>query len=154
MKRHIPGLHTESKNPEDFLEGLFLVRVDRANYRWHPQKPFFSIRFAILEPNGLFSRSIAGRLYCTPKALWRLNWFLRDFGYDTDLLGRDEVDEKALLGLRGVIKTSRRTLAGRSFLNLDGFAPASEWEVLSCEVQKDSSVREGGQTDELQLHTD
>jgi len=154
MKRHIPGLHTESKNPEDFLEGLFLVRVDRANYRWHPQKPFFSIRFAILEPNGLSSRSITGRLYCTPKALWRLNWFLRDFGYDTDLLGRDEVDEKALLGLRGVIKTSRRTLAGRSFLNLDGFAPASEWEVLSCEVQKDSSVREGGQTDELQLHTD
>jgi hypothetical protein len=23
------------------------------------------------------------RLYCNPKALWKLNSFLRDFGYDT-----------------------------------------------------------------------
>ena len=33
-------------------------------------------------------------LYCTPKALWKLSWFLRDFGYDTELLGRDEIDER------------------------------------------------------------
>jgi len=51
-------------------------------------------------------------LYCTPKALWKLNWFLRDFGYDTELLGRDEVDEKALLGLRGVVRVSRRSVLG------------------------------------------
>jgi len=109
MKRHIPGLHTESKNAEDFLEGLFLVRVDHVNYRWHPQKPCYLIRFAVLEPEESRSRHISGRLYCTPKALWRLNWFLRDFGYDTDLLGRDEVDEKALVGLKGVVRTSRKT---------------------------------------------
>ena len=30
-----------------------------------------------------------------PKALWKLDWFLRDFGYDTELLGRDEVDESS-----------------------------------------------------------
>jgi hypothetical protein len=101
MKRHIPGLHAESKNSEDFLEGLFLVRVDHVNYRWHPQKPCYLLRFVVLEPEEFRSRHISGRLYCTPKALWRLNWFLRDFGYDTDLLGRDEVDEKALVGLKG-----------------------------------------------------
>jgi hypothetical protein len=28
------------------------------------------------------------------KALWKLNRFLRDFGYDTELLARDEVDDK------------------------------------------------------------
>ena len=152
MKRHIPGLHNEAKNAEDLLEGLFLVRVDQATYRWHPQRPFFSIRFAILEPKEFSSRSITGRLYCTPKALWRLNWFLRDFGYDPDLLGRDEVDDKALLGLTGVIRTSRKTLAGRSFLNLDGFAPASEWEALWNE----SGPRTGGEedSDDLQLHAD
>ena len=153
MKRHIPGLHTESKNAEDFLEGLFLVRVDRVNYRWHPQKPCFLIRFAILEPEELRSRCISGRLYCTPKALWRLNWFLRDFGYDTDLLGRDEVDEKALVGLKGVIRTSRKTLAGRSFLNLDGFAPATEWENLSQDHGK-RIPGEKGTSNDLQLHTD
>ncbi len=131
MKRHIPGLHREGQNGDEVLEGIFLVRVERAFYRWHPQKPFFALRLVILEPKEHAGQSISGRLYCTPKALWKLSWFLRDFGYDTDLLGRDEVDEKALLGLRGVIRTSRTTLNGRSFLNLESFAPAAEWEELS-----------------------
>ena len=152
MKRQFPGLHRETKNGPEFLEGTFLVRVDQASYRWHSQKPFFSIRFAVLEPKSFASRAITGRIYCTPKALWRLNWFLRDFGYDTDLLGRDEVDEKALLGLKGIIRTSRRTLAGRSFFNLDGFAPASEWEQFSPDVETGTSRKEGA--DDVQLHAD
>ncbi len=132
MKRHIPGLHRESQNGDNTLEGIFLVRVERAFYRWHPQKPFFALRLAILEPKLHTGQTISGRLYCTPKALWKLRWFLRDFGYDTDLLGRDEVDEKALLGLRGVVRVSHTTLNGRCFLNLEGFAPAGEWEELSA----------------------
>jgi len=152
MKRHIPGLNTGAKRADDFLEGLFLVRVDRVNYRWHPQKPCFLIRFAILEPEDLRSRCISGRIYCTPKALWRLNWFLRDFEYDRDLLGRDEVDEKALLGLKGVIRTSHKTLAGRSFQNLNGFAPITEWEHLSCDAG--ARVRQEKVSDDLQLHAD
>ena len=78
------------------------------------------------------SFGITGRVYCTPKALWKLSWFLRDFGYDTEMLGRDEVDEKALVGLRGVVKISRTMLHGISLINLDGFAPASQWEELSA----------------------
>ena len=42
MKRHIPGLHSRQQDHENLLEGLFLVRVDAASYRWHPQKPFLS----------------------------------------------------------------------------------------------------------------
>jgi hypothetical protein len=132
MKRHIPGLHGKTQNGDNTLKGLFLVRVERAFYRWHPQKPFYALRLGILEPREHTSQAISGRLYCTPKALWKLRWFLHEFGYDTDLLGRDEVDEKALLGLRGVVRISRTTLNGRSFLNLDGFAPAGEWEELSA----------------------
>ena len=131
MKRHISGLHREAGNGDDLREGIFLVRTERAFYRWHPQKPFFALRFAILEPKEHQGHCLAGRLYCTPKALWKLNWFLRDFGYDPDLLGRDEVDEKALLGLRGILRVSHTVLNGRSFLNLDGFAPTSQWEELS-----------------------
>jgi hypothetical protein len=134
MKRHIPGLHQQASNSDDNLEGLFLVRLERAFYRWHPQKPFFALRLAVLEPKEFAGKTISGRLYCTPKALWKLNWFLRDFGYDTELLGRDEVDEKALLGLRGVVRVSRTMLNGRSFLNLEGFAPAGEWEEVSVET--------------------
>jgi hypothetical protein len=133
MKRHIPGLHSMRQDRDSLLEGLFLVRVDGASYRWHPQKPFLSVRFVVLEPESFAGRSIAGRLYCTERALWKLNWFLRDFGYDRDLLGRDEVDEKALLNLQGVLRTSHVTLNGRSFQNLEAFAPAAEWEELSCE---------------------
>jgi hypothetical protein len=127
MKRQIPGLNRESRNGDETLEGVFLVRVDRAFYRWHPQRPFYALRFAILEPNEHQGQSLNGRLYCTPKALWKLNWFLRDFGYDPDLMGRDEVDEKALLGFRGIVRISRTILNGRCFLNLDGFAPAGDW---------------------------
>jgi len=134
MKRRIPGLHHEGQNVNDILEGVFLVRVERAFYRWHLQRPFYVLRFAILEPKEHEGHSLTGRLYCTPKALWKLSWFLRDFGYDPDLMGRDEVDEKALLGLRGVLRVSRTMLNGRSFLNLDGFAPAGEWEELSLPV--------------------
>jgi hypothetical protein len=150
MKRQFPGLHAEAIRADDILEGIFLVRVDRAYYRWQPQKPFFVLTFAILEPKDLVPRKISGRLYCTHKSLWKLNWFLRDFGYDPDLLGRDEVDEKSLLGLTGILRTTRKTLAGRVFLNLEAFAPSSEWDI-----SKDAreGVIAGGDND-LQLHAD
>ena len=54
-----------------------------------------------------------------------------DFGYDAELLGQDEIDDKNLVGLRGVIKISHVVVNGASLLNLDGFAPASQWEKLS-----------------------
>ena len=125
MKRHIPGLHSRQQDPESLLEGLFLVRVDSASYRWHPHKPFLSVRFVVLEPEPFAGRSLSGRLYCTERALWKLNWFLRDFGYDSDLLSRDQVDEKALLNLRGVVRTTHITLNGRSFPKPRSLCPCS-----------------------------
>jgi len=154
MKRHIAGLQNEARREEEFLEGVFLVRVEGARYCWHPQKPFFSIRFAILEPREFVGRSVSGRVYCSPKALWRLNWFLRDFGYDPDLLGREEIDDKALLGLRGVIRTARKTYARRSYLNLDSFASAAEWESISAGQNMRDTTKGEGPTDDLQLHAD
>jgi hypothetical protein len=62
MKRHFPGLHAEASRGDGILEGVFLVRVDRAYYRWHPQKPFFILSFAILEPSHLTSRKVSGRM--------------------------------------------------------------------------------------------
>jgi hypothetical protein len=88
-------------------------------------------RFSVLGPKELTGHSVYGRLYCTQRALWKLSWFLRDFGYDTELLGRDEIDEKSLVGLRGVVKISHVVVKGAALLNLDGFAPASQWEELS-----------------------
>jgi hypothetical protein len=119
MRRHIPGLHSERQSVDINLDGLFLVRVDKASYRWHPQKPFLVLRFVVLEPSLAESQSFSGRLYCTERALWKLDWFLRDFEYDRELLDRDQIDEKALQGLRGVIRTSQTMLNGRSYQNLE-----------------------------------
>ena len=143
MKRHIPGLHLIERGVENKLEGLFLVRVDRARYRWHPQKPFVEIRFVVLEPKPFETRVFAGRLYCTERALWKLNWFLRDFGYDTQLLKDDQVDEKALSKLRGVVRTSYTTLNGRSYQNFNAFAPEADWEALDCTSLAHSDGRGG-----------
>ena len=110
-----------------------------------PKNLFFILSFAILEPSDVTSRKVSGRIYCTQKSLWKLNWFLRDFGYDTDLLGRDEVDEKALLGLTGVVRTTRKTFAGRAFVNFEGFAPAAEWEFISKDARE--GVVAGGPND-------
>jgi hypothetical protein len=130
MRRHIPGLHSVRPNPESNLDGLFLVRVKGAAYRWYRQKPYLELRFVVREPDSSASQSFSGRLYCTDRALPKLSRFLRDFGYDTELLSRDQVDEKSLLNLRGVVRTSHTTLNGRSYQNLDAFAPAAEWDAL------------------------
>jgi hypothetical protein len=127
VRRQIPGLHVQPP-PEELLEGRFLVKIGRAGYNSHPQKPFLEITFEVIEPRNLSRRTISGRIYCTPRALWKLNWFLREFGYDTDLLGRDEIDERALTGLIGIVRTSRRPLGPRVFLNLEAFGPSSDWE--------------------------
>ena len=130
MRRQIPGLHSRQQGIENKIKGLFLARVDKASYRWHPQKPFLEIRFVILEPKSFESRSFSGRLYCTERALWKLNSFLHDFGYDVQLLKDDQVDEKALSNLRGVVRTSCTTVHGRSYQNLDAFAPEADWELF------------------------
>ncbi len=131
MKRYIPGLHSHQQDGERPLEGLFLVRVEWALYRWHPQRAFLQLRFVVLEPQAFERRSFSGRLYCTERALWKLNWFLRDFGYDMELLAQDQIDEKAVINLRGVVRTTHVTLNGHVFQNLEAFNPTSEWDELA-----------------------
>ncbi len=130
MKRRFPGLH-QAAQPAEVPDRLYLVRIHQAQYRWHAQKPFYAIQFAVLEPKPFAGRLISGRIYCSERALWKLSWFLRDFGYDAELLGHDELEEKRLLELSGVVKITHTTVNGTSLLNFDGFAPAAKWEELS-----------------------
>ena len=64
---------------------------------------------------------------------------MRDFGYDAELLGKNEIDDKALIDLWGVVKISQVAIHRISVLNFDGFAPAARWEELS--VFSDSDQR-------------
>ncbi len=94
-----PGLAQAGQNEENLPDGEYLVEVQTIKYRWHQQKPFYSLQFQVLAPEPYRSRTVTGRLYCSVKALWKLNWFLKDFGYDPDLLNGDDIDEKAVVGI-------------------------------------------------------
>ena len=136
MKRYVPGLNeANASNADGLSDGLLLVRVARLQYRWHAQKPYYIVLFTVLEPKPLAGNRFTGRLYCIQKALWKLNWFLRDFGYDIELLGRDEIDDKSLVGLTGVVKITHTVVSGTSLLNLDGFADQSQWQELSAGIE-------------------
>src|SRR6202166_5464619 len=126
MKRQITGLHDADRCAVPPIpDGVFLVRVQRASFQRQAQKPYYTLALSILEPMRFAGQGISSRIYCTRKALWKLNWFLRDFGYESDLLGRDEVDERQLLGLKGVVKISPIVINGFSLCRLDGFARAA-----------------------------
>jgi hypothetical protein len=129
MKHQVHGLHGATPFPE----GFFLVRVTCARYRARREKPFLALDLSVIEPAAFAGRRISTRLYCADKALWKLNWFLRDFGYDPELLGRDEIDDKAVVGLRGIVRVLHSRVTGRTFLNLDGFAPAANWDEFRLE---------------------
>jgi hypothetical protein len=142
MKRRFQGLSSMSQPETEVPDGVHLVRVSQVRYARERQKPFYSIRF-IIEPAALAGRVFAGRLYCTQKALWKFSWFLRDFGYDAELFGREEIDDKALVGLSGVVKVSHRVVNGHSLLNLDAFAPAAAWAGIGPQpaINKDTTQK-------------
>ena len=150
MKRHVPGLNSTRQLEETPLVGAFLVRIAKVYYRWHPQKPFLLLQLSVLEPKTVQGRMLSGRLYCTSKALWKLNWFLRDFGYDQELLQQDQIDEKKLVNLRGIVRTTLVSHSGRSYQNLDAFAPAEQWDTHYCEAL-DNLTRSS--SDDLQSHS-
>ncbi len=141
MRRQIQGLKdTAPASQDEVPDGVFLVRVDKAQYRWHASRPCYLLRLSVIEPHAFAGCTLSGRLYCTPKALWKLGWFLRDFFYDAELLSREEVDEKAFSGLRGVVKVSHMVVNGISLLSFDGFAPASQWQEFSEALSRPAAI--------------
>jgi hypothetical protein len=132
MMRRFPGLSESAQQQDELPDGVYLVRVERFQYRWDKTKSCYALRLVIAEPKAFAGRVLSGRLYCTERALWKLSWFLRDFGYDAEMLGRDELDEKQIVGLNGVVKLSHTQVSGRVYVNFDGFAPAVQWEELGA----------------------
>lgn len=128
MRRRVTGLGSIPKSPYRVPEGRLLVAVHRILFI-NGQKPYFAITFNVIEPETYSDCKFNTRLYSTERALWKLSWFLRDFGYDQHLLEQELIDEKALLGLHGIVRVSRVSVNGRAFTNVDAFAPASTWEM-------------------------
>lgn len=142
MKRYIAGLNPATTQAEEGLpDCLFLARVERLEYRWHKNKPHYVVLFSVLEPKSYAGNRFSAHLDCSPRALWRLNWFLHDFGYDAELLSRNEIDDRHLVGLCGVVKIRRNVVSGTSLLLLDGFAPQQEWSAWSGEFEQRISTK-------------
>jgi len=130
MKRQIAGLQAAS-DAAHVPDGIFLVRVQRIRFQRNAPKPYYIVSFIVMEPQRFAGNVVSSRLYCSSKALWKLNWFLRDFGYDMESMERDELDERQVLGLEGVVKISNVVYDGMRLIRFDGFAPSSRWEELS-----------------------
>jgi hypothetical protein len=80
-------LHAADRCAADQIpDGVFLVRVQRVLCRRQAQRSYYTLTLAIIEPSRFSGHILSSRLYCNPKALWKLNWFLRDFGFAGPLL--------------------------------------------------------------------
>src|SRR5437773_11902898 len=70
MRRYVSGLgQASAASAEGLADGLFLVRVEKVQYRSHALKPYYGLVFTVLDPKLLSGNRLSGRLYCTRKAL-------------------------------------------------------------------------------------
>ena len=130
MRIKIPGLnHTREKLP--LVEGLYRARVVRFEPAGHAPNPCRAASFRILEPAAYQGRHVRTRLYCHDRALWKLRWFLSDFGYDAEHLAAEELDDRRVVGLEGVIRLAYWGTDGSRRLDVEGFAPTVRWAELS-----------------------
>lgn len=136
MRIKIQGLnHTRERLP--LVEGLYRARVVRFEPAGHAAKPCRAATFLILDPAPYIGRHVRTRLYCHDRALWKLRWFLSDFGYDAELLAAEELDDRRVVGLEGVIRLAYWGTDGSRRLDIEGFAPTERWVEL-CQTQTSS----------------
>jgi hypothetical protein len=65
-------------------------------------------------------------------------------GYNHEPFKRDEVDERALLGLRGELRTSPTIRSGRAFKNLEDFAMTGERDEIAVPTIPNEQKRVDG----------
>jgi len=129
MRVKIQGLSQESQKAP-LIEGLYRARVVRFEPAGHAAKPCRTATFLILDPPPYVGRYVRTRLYCHDRALWKLRWFLGDFGYDSELMAAEELDDRRVVGLEGVIRLAYWGMNGHRRLDVQGFAPADRWAEL------------------------
>ena len=96
MRTHIQGLNQSSERKPP-LEGPYRARVVKFEPAGHAAKPCRRATFLIQEPPAYGGRYVRTRLYCHERALWKLRWFLSDFGYDPGLRAAEELDDRRVV---------------------------------------------------------
>ena len=130
MRTKIQGLSQVSER-KPLIEGLYRARVVRFEPAGHAAKPCRTATFLILEPAPYAGRYVRTRLYCHERALWKLRWFLSDFGYDPGLMAAEELDDRRVVGLEGVVRLAYWGSDSHRRLDVQGFAALERWAELS-----------------------
>ena len=144
MRTKIQGLsQATDRNP--LVEGLYRARVVHFGPAGHAPNPCLAATFFILDPAPFAGRYVRTRLYCHDRALWKLRWFLHDFNYDAELLAADELDDRRVVGLEGVIRLAYWGNNGHRRLDVQGFAPSERWGDLSVPPPGGDSLTEAAQ---------
>ena len=141
MRTKIQGLSQASER-KPLVEGLYRARVVRFEPAGHVAKPCRTATFLILEPASYTGRYVRTRLYCHDRALWKLRWFLSDFGYDPGLMAAEELDDRRVVGLEGVIRLAYWGTDGHRRLDVQGFAPGDRWAEVSRQEQGSAGTAE------------
>ena len=144
MRMRIQGLSQVSER-KPLVEGSYRARVVRFGPAGHAPKPCRAAMFLILEPAPYAGRHVRTRLYCHDRALWKLRWFLNDFNYDAELLAADELVDRRVVGLEGVIRLAYWGNDGHRRLDVQGFAPSERWDDLSVHQPPCESLTEAAQ---------
>jgi hypothetical protein len=134
MRTRIQGL-SQPNERKLLVEGLYRARVVRFEPAGHAAKPCRRATFLILEPAAYCGLHVRTRLYWHDRALWKLRWFLSDFGYDTELMAAEELDDRRVVGLEGVIRLAYWGSDAHRRLDVEGFAPTERWPERSQEGQ-------------------
>ena len=59
MRRYFESLRPADRSAINSIpDGLFLVRIDRVRYRWHAQKPYYSILFSGLATTNFLDTTV------------------------------------------------------------------------------------------------
>jgi hypothetical protein len=98
----------------------------------------------IWEPPAYAGRQVRTRLYGHERALGKLRWFLNDFGYDSELMAAEELDDRQVVGREGVIRLAPWGADGHPRLDVPGFAPGERWpevmqEPIPCPASAQSA---------------
>lgn len=144
MRMKIQGLSQVSER-KPLVEGSYRARVVRFGPAGHAPKPCRAATFLILEPAPYAGRYVRTRLYCHERALWKLRRFLNDFNYDAELLAADELDDRRVVGLEGVIRLAYWGDDGHRRLDVQGFAPSERWGDLSVHQPPCESLTQAAQ---------
>ena len=144
MRMKIQGLNQPSERIP-LVEGVYRARVVRFEPAGHAPHPCRAATFLILDPRGYAGRHVRTRLYCHDRALWKLRWFLNDFKYDAELLAADELVDRRVVGLEGIIRLAYWGSDGHRRLDVQGFAANERWGDLSVNQPPCESLTEAAQ---------